>query len=174
MICFVSPGGEISGLTHGDRKFNLVGKCNNVMIQLTIGFPKRISFLNWCLILSRRVFFRWASSSSLRTTMRGRYGKWRLNLCLNFKRERGNNRTRRIEYESWEKLVDFGRNRFASMGRKYSISIVNTPIACNMNLFLCLQMRIGERISSIVEEIRLLVLKLRKRDCKLFRGKIVN
>jgi hypothetical protein len=26
-ICFISPGGEVSGLTAGDRKFNLVGKC---------------------------------------------------------------------------------------------------------------------------------------------------
>ena len=25
-ICYTSPGGEISGLTYGDRKFNLVGK----------------------------------------------------------------------------------------------------------------------------------------------------
>lgn len=25
---FITPGGEISGLTFGDRKFNLVGKCN--------------------------------------------------------------------------------------------------------------------------------------------------
>jgi hypothetical protein len=27
-LCFITPGGEISGLTYGDRKFNLVGKCN--------------------------------------------------------------------------------------------------------------------------------------------------
>jgi len=26
-ICFITPGGEVSGLTYGDRKFNLVGKC---------------------------------------------------------------------------------------------------------------------------------------------------
>ena len=26
-ICFMTPGGEISGLTAGDRKFNLTGKC---------------------------------------------------------------------------------------------------------------------------------------------------
>lgn len=26
-VCFISPGGEVSGLTAGDRKFNLVGKC---------------------------------------------------------------------------------------------------------------------------------------------------
>ena len=26
-ICFVSPGGEVGGLTSGNRTFNLVGKC---------------------------------------------------------------------------------------------------------------------------------------------------
>jgi hypothetical protein len=26
-VCFITPGGEISGLSHGDRKFNLIGKC---------------------------------------------------------------------------------------------------------------------------------------------------
>lgn len=25
--CYVTPGGEVSGLTYGDRKFNMVGKC---------------------------------------------------------------------------------------------------------------------------------------------------
>lgn len=27
-VCFMTPGGEVSGLAHGDRKFNFVGKCN--------------------------------------------------------------------------------------------------------------------------------------------------
>lgn len=37
-ICFISPGGEVSGLTYGDRKFNLVGKCKfNKLIQPTTG-----------------------------------------------------------------------------------------------------------------------------------------
>lgn len=26
-ICFITPGGEVSGLTAGDRRFNIVGKC---------------------------------------------------------------------------------------------------------------------------------------------------
>ena len=25
-ICYITPGGEVSGLTYGDRKFNMVGK----------------------------------------------------------------------------------------------------------------------------------------------------
>ncbi len=24
--CYITPGGEVSGLTYGDRKFNMVGK----------------------------------------------------------------------------------------------------------------------------------------------------
>lgn len=40
-ICFICPGGELSGLTHGDRKFNIVGKCINYSIQLTIGFKTK-------------------------------------------------------------------------------------------------------------------------------------
>lgn len=31
-VCFITPGGEVSGLTYGDRKFNIVGKCNNYLI----------------------------------------------------------------------------------------------------------------------------------------------
>lgn len=31
-ICFMTPGGEISGLTFGERKLNLVGKC--IIIRL--------------------------------------------------------------------------------------------------------------------------------------------
>ena len=31
-ICFMSPGGEVSGLTAGDRRFNLVGKCTCALI----------------------------------------------------------------------------------------------------------------------------------------------
>ena len=27
-ISYITPGGEVSGLTYGDRKFNMVGKCN--------------------------------------------------------------------------------------------------------------------------------------------------
>jgi hypothetical protein len=26
-VCFITPGGEVSGLAHGERKFNFVGKC---------------------------------------------------------------------------------------------------------------------------------------------------
>lgn len=26
-VCFITAGGEVSGLAHGDRKFNIVGKC---------------------------------------------------------------------------------------------------------------------------------------------------
>jgi hypothetical protein len=70
--------------------------------------------------------------------------------------------------------VDFGRDQFALMARKYLISIVNTLIACNMNLFLYLLMRIGGRIYSTADAIKLLVLKLRKRDCKPFKEKIVS
>lgn len=30
--CYVTPGGEVSGLTYGDRKFNMVGKCTSSVI----------------------------------------------------------------------------------------------------------------------------------------------
>ena len=25
--CYITPGGEVSGLAYGDRKFNMAGKC---------------------------------------------------------------------------------------------------------------------------------------------------
>ena len=28
--CFITPGGQIAGLTYGDRKFNMVGKCKKI------------------------------------------------------------------------------------------------------------------------------------------------
>jgi len=31
-ICYITPGGEVSGLTYGDRKFNMVGKGNILLI----------------------------------------------------------------------------------------------------------------------------------------------
>ena len=31
-MCFILPGGEVSGLTYGDRKFNMVGKGKNALI----------------------------------------------------------------------------------------------------------------------------------------------
>jgi hypothetical protein len=31
-VCYTTPGGEISGLLYGDRKFNLSGKCNSIVI----------------------------------------------------------------------------------------------------------------------------------------------
>lgn len=31
-LCFCSPGGEVSGLTYGDRKFNSQGKGNGLLI----------------------------------------------------------------------------------------------------------------------------------------------
>lgn len=40
-ICFVSPGGEVGGLTSGNRTFNLVGKSyywisnTNIMLELS-------------------------------------------------------------------------------------------------------------------------------------------
>lgn len=36
-VCFGTPGGEVTGLIHGDRKLNLVGKCNLSFIQHIIG-----------------------------------------------------------------------------------------------------------------------------------------
>jgi hypothetical protein len=36
-VCFGTPGGEVTGLIHGDRKLNLVGKCNYCFIQHIIG-----------------------------------------------------------------------------------------------------------------------------------------
>ena len=29
-ICFMTPPNEMSGLSYGDRKFNLAGKCNSM------------------------------------------------------------------------------------------------------------------------------------------------
>jgi hypothetical protein len=31
-ICFISPPSEISGLSYGDRKYNLIGKCKFLFI----------------------------------------------------------------------------------------------------------------------------------------------
>jgi hypothetical protein len=31
-ICYVTPGGELSGLIYGDRRFNIIGKGNNRLI----------------------------------------------------------------------------------------------------------------------------------------------
>ena len=41
-VCFITPGGEVSGLAYGDRKFNVVGKCNSFLTQLIIGLKKKI------------------------------------------------------------------------------------------------------------------------------------
>lgn len=40
---FITPGGQISGISYGDRKFNLVGKCNGLVIQIMSG-QKSINF----------------------------------------------------------------------------------------------------------------------------------
>ena len=45
-MCFILPGGEVSGLTYGDRKFNMVGKGKIILIKLIIGFLKRIILLS--------------------------------------------------------------------------------------------------------------------------------
>ena len=34
---FITPGGQIAGISYGDRKFNLVGKCKYYFIQTSSG-----------------------------------------------------------------------------------------------------------------------------------------
>lgn len=34
---YTTPAGCLSGLTYGERRLNLVGKCNNLIIQVIIG-----------------------------------------------------------------------------------------------------------------------------------------
>lgn len=41
-ICFCSPGGEVSGLTYGDRKFNSQGKGKFIVIQHIVGHKHKI------------------------------------------------------------------------------------------------------------------------------------
>ena len=41
-VCFITPGGEVSGLAHGERKFNFVGKCTIAAIQHIIGLLLKI------------------------------------------------------------------------------------------------------------------------------------
>lgn len=36
-MCFCLPGGEVSGLTYGDRKFNMVGKGIYTLTKHIIG-----------------------------------------------------------------------------------------------------------------------------------------
>ncbi len=45
-MCFLLPGGEVSGLTYGDRKFNMVGKGNYTLIKHTIGLSLLIILLS--------------------------------------------------------------------------------------------------------------------------------
>lgn len=40
---FITPGGEIAGISYGDRKFNLVGKCNSFITQIMCG-PRNIGY----------------------------------------------------------------------------------------------------------------------------------
>lgn len=56
-ICFITSGGEVSGLTHGDRKFNLVGKGIFFFIKHIFGLQGRTSSCSWFLIPTRRDFF---------------------------------------------------------------------------------------------------------------------
>lgn len=32
-VCFCSAGGEVSGVTYGDRKFNVIGKGKNLLTK---------------------------------------------------------------------------------------------------------------------------------------------
>jgi hypothetical protein len=69
-VCFVTPGGELKGLVYGERKFNIVGKCNCFLIQPTSGSPLRTCSWRFPSTLPRRASSRWASKSSLLTTSR--------------------------------------------------------------------------------------------------------
>lgn len=49
--CCNTPGGELSGLTFGIRKFNVIGRGILYLIQLTIG--SNLSVLSWKLFSIR-------------------------------------------------------------------------------------------------------------------------
>jgi len=62
------------------------------------------------------------------------------------------------------KLVAFGTNMFFLMAMRCSHLIGSTQLFLSMRINLYLLMPIGEKISSIGEEIRSLVLKLKNKD----------
>ena len=43
-ICYITPGGEVSGLTYGDRKFNMVGK-GNYLVAFNVLYVRTQLFL---------------------------------------------------------------------------------------------------------------------------------
>lgn len=56
-ICYITPGGEVSGLTYGDRKFNIVGKGTCYIIQVIIGLKAKIFLFSLHLTLRKKVSF---------------------------------------------------------------------------------------------------------------------
>ena len=46
---YTSPGGELSGLTFGERRFNIVGKCNIKFILSVLLNPRKMYFFGSCL-----------------------------------------------------------------------------------------------------------------------------
>lgn len=63
--CYITPGGEVSGLTYGDRKFNMVGKCKYFFTQLTIGYSLKVCLLNQYLIQQEKGSSQLASKNNL-------------------------------------------------------------------------------------------------------------
>jgi hypothetical protein len=94
-VCFMTPGGEVSGLAHGDRKFNFVGKCSFFSMQLTIGWPRRIWSLSSLSTPIARASSLSASSNSHVTTSKASFGKFARSLWLNSLEENGVSRMRR-------------------------------------------------------------------------------
>lgn len=64
-ICYITPGGQVSGLTYGDRKFNMVGKGKYFFIQLTIGYSLKVCFFNQSLIQQEKASSQLASKNNL-------------------------------------------------------------------------------------------------------------
>ena len=96
-ICFVAPGGEISGLTAGDRKFNVTGKCTSHLIKLTTGSLIQTSWSKLVSIPSRKVSFQSENNRNLPITLKALFGRSSLSLWRNFWQEKGNSLIRKIE-----------------------------------------------------------------------------
>ena len=163
-ICFITPGGEISGLTTGDRKFNLTGKCISIFIQPITGSLKQTLSLRWYSTHSKKACFHSENNKNLLTTSKVPYGRSNLNSWPSSSMENENNLKKKIDWRIMVKLVAFGTNMFFLMVMRCSRLIGSTQLFLSMRINLYLLMPIGEKISSIGEEIRSLVLKLKNKD----------
>jgi hypothetical protein len=56
-VCFITPGGEVSGLTYGDRKFNMVGKGNCLWNLAFYWIEKKNIFVELAYNPSKKGFF---------------------------------------------------------------------------------------------------------------------